>query len=185
MKKKYALIVLMIIVIALVSYFGSKNIKNKIHMRQENDAKECSEVIFDFIQAVNNRDIDKIDNCLCEKTPIDGELIYYDKEEVRKNLEDFKWNIIMAHIGYISFFHNRIRMSILFVDENQNETADCMILEKKNGVWKISEIHGEGLYTAQLFKVSYQDNFNENDITYWNFPKYMECNYNADYQRLQ
>lgn len=185
MNKKITVIVVLFGVLCFLMLIIVKK-KEKAYWH-ESEIK-CSEVIFDFIRAINQRDIDRIDVLMYGRVPVDRYMVYYDKECVKRNLDDYRWNIIKANIGYVSQIRQMIRMSILIENEDMSESADNVILQKVDEEWKIIEFHGEGFFIRDLFvgKSSAADtrDFDSKDIKYGDFPISKSCDYNADYDRL-
>ena len=174
-------VVLSIILLFFITFVG---IEHKLHIIRQEDEKECSEVVFDFFKAINNKNIDRIDEYLYGKVPVVGAFTYYHKNAVEKNLLNCHRNICSVSIHRVSFHRNMIQMSCLMTDENSSEKLDYIILEKIKKDWKIIEIYGDGWLTKELFNTPYEDNLYAYDSVFWDFTKFSECNYTADYQRI-
>ncbi len=75
-------------------------------------------------------------------------------------------------------------MNVSMLDEESINSSDYIILQRVDKDWKIIEIYGDGFLTKELFTTKYKDNMYAYDTVFWDFPKEIEVDYSADYNRL-
>ena len=172
---------LSVILLFFIVFIG---MEHRIRIIRQENAEECSEVVFDLIKSINYKNIDRIDECLYGKVPVVGAFTYYHKDAVEDNLRIFHRDICSVSIGRVSFYHNMIQMKCLMTDDTSSKRVDYIILKKIDKDWKIIEIYGDGWLTNELFKTTYEDNIYAHDSVFWDFTEFSECDYTADYQRI-
>ncbi len=93
-KNKFITVVILIVTIAILWAAGR-------YLWYKNAVRECSEVYFDFISALNSKEIDNVDKILSGETFTNYQHIHYRdfRENLIQKMETDEYDIIQTSIG--------------------------------------------------------------------------------------